>query len=386
MEDRARQRVLLVMLAACAIQPAIWAEKLVIALLYGSDPVFPDFFGLWSFGRYALTHVPATVYDDRLLFAYQTGLGMPPGVGHFAYFYPPWTLLLFVPVGALPYDVARIGWLVLTFALYVAALGAWRWQRPVFALLLLAPSSAISFMVGQNGFLTGALMLGGMRLLWTRPLTAGIMLGALACKPQLAILVPFVLLFGRHWRAMAGALLCVAVLGLASTLAFGADSWAAWLQSLGGHAGTLTAGRKRLFDMMPTLTSAVLMLGGTSGAAYIVQLAGALAGLLAVWRVRHYRTAEARAVLPLASILATPYTFDYDLTITTGAVLAVIAGRLSTGRFDPFEFPLLLACVVLPSILPSHVGAMAACVPVVFAAALWIMSEKAGRPESIAAP
>lgn len=181
------QRILVVLLAVCAVQPAIWAVQLLI----WPETLFPDFFGLWSFGRYALTHAAATIYDDGLLYAFQDGLGMPPDGGHYSYYYPPWTLLLLIPVGALPYGVAQAAWLVLTFAMYAAALAAWRWQRPVLGLLLLAPSSAICFPVGQNGFLTAALMLGGMRLLWTHPLAAGIMLGALGCKPQLAILVPF---------------------------------------------------------------------------------------------------------------------------------------------------------------------------------------------------
>ena len=372
------RRLLAVLLAVCAVQPAIWVVKLVIA----PEPLFPDFFGLWSFGRYALTRAPATIYDDRLLYAFQTALGMPPDAGHYSFFYPPWTLLLFAPIGVLPYGVARVAWLVLSFALYAGALAAWRWQRPVAGLLLLAPASAVCILLGQNGFLTAALMLGGMRLLWTRPLAAGIVLGLLALKPQLGILVPFVLLFGRHWRAMAGAALCIAVLSLTSLLAFGSDTWMAWLHGIRDQAGTLTAGRQALLDMMPTVTSAVLVLGGSTGVAHLAQLAGVLAGLLAVWRVRRRRDLEARAVPPLATILATPYAFDYDLTMTTGAVLAVIAGRVSAGRFGQYEFPLLLACIMLPAILPLHFGALAAAVPLVFAATLWIMTERAGRIDS----
>jgi len=385
-DDRDRLRVLRVALAVCAVQPAFWVVKLLIATLNSPEPWFPDFFGLWSFGRYALTHAPATIYDERLLHAFETALGMPPDARHYSCFYPPWSLLLLVPAGALPYAVARIAWLVLTFGMYAGALAAWRWQRPVFGLLLLAPSSAVCFLVGQNGFLTAALMLGGMHLLWTRPLTAGLMLGGLVCKPQFAILVPFVLLFGRHWRATAGAIMCIAVMSLAATLAFGVETWDAWLQSILGQAGTLTAGRQRLFGMMPTLTSAVQQLGGTAAAAYIVQAAGGLGGVLALWRVRHCRDAEARAVLPLATILATPYAFHYDLPMTTGAVLAVMAARLSGRRFGPLEFPLLLACIMVPAALTSHLGAMSAVVPAIFAATLWIMSDKAGRLCPVASP
>jgi hypothetical protein len=365
-------RVLLVLLAVCSVQPVIWSVKLLIE----TEALFPDFFGLWSFGRYVMCRAPATIYDDRLLYAFQDGLGMPPYAAHYSFFYPPWTLLLFVPLGALPYDVARVGWLILTFAMYASALAAWRWQRPLAGLLLLAPSSAVCILLGQNGFLTAALMLGGMRLLWTRPLAGGILLGLLAIKPQLAILVPFVLLFGRHWRAMAGTVMSAAVLGLAATLAFGMDPWIEWLHGIRGHAGTLTAGREGLLDMMPTVTSAVLLLSGSARAAHMAQFAGMLAGLLAVWRVRRRRDVEARAVLPLATLLATPYAFDYDLTATTGAILAVIAGRLAAGRFGQLEFPLFLACLMLPAILPLHFGALAVAVPVVFAATLWKMSKR----------
>ena len=154
------------------IQPLLWA----IDLATTSDVLFPDFFGFWSFGRYVLIHAPATIYDDRSLHAFQITLGMPGDIGHLAFFYPPWILFLLVPIGTLPYGVARVAWAVLTFAGYAAAVSAWRWQRSLFWILLFAPSSAICFLVGQNGFLTAALMLGGMRLLWTRPVVAGVLL------------------------------------------------------------------------------------------------------------------------------------------------------------------------------------------------------------------
>lgn len=371
------RRILMVQLVVCAILPIGLAVKVAIE----SEHLFPDFFGLWSFGRYVLTHAPATIYDEHALTAFQTGFGMHAERGVFGFFYPPWILLLLAPFGALPYGVARVAWLVLTFGLYVAALTAWRWQRPVLALLLVAPSSAMCLMVGQNGFVIAALMLGGMRLLPTRPLVAGALLGALACKPQFAVLVPFVLLFGRHWRAMAGAALCVALLSLAATLAFGVEIWAAWLAFLPSHAGTLTAGRTALLVMMPTVTSAVLLLGGSATVAHIAQGAAVLAAVLALWRVRARQDIEAQAVLPLATILATPYAFHYDLPMVTGAVLAVIAARIAmAGRFENLELPLLLGCVVAPVLLPARLGTATAIMPVIFAGALWMMARPRYRP------
>jgi hypothetical protein len=369
------RRVLTVLLVACAILPLGWAVKLTIT----SETLFPDFFGLWSFGRYVLTHAPATIYDDRALKAFQTGLGMPPDSG-FPFPYPPWILLILTPFGALPYAAARVVWLVLTFSAYAAALAAWRWQRPMTGLLLLAPSSAVCFLVGQNGFVTAALMLGGIRQLRTRPIVAGALLASVAYKPQFAVLVPFVLLFGRHWRAMVGAGLSVAALSLATTVAFGVDAWGAWVVCMRDHAATLTEGRDAHLDLMPTVTSAVLLLGWGVRVAHLAQTAGALLGLLAVWRVRAREDPEAQAVLPLATILATPYAFHYDTPMIAGALLAVIAARTAAAdRFNRMEFPLLVACILAPTILTARLGAIAAAVPAIFALGLWIMCQ---RPDS----
>lgn len=367
------QRALTIVLVACAITPLIWVSKYVIT----SEILFPDFFGLWSFGLYALTHTPATIYDDQLLLKFQIGLGMSPD-SSYPFPYPPWILLILVPLGTLPYAVARGVWLVITFSAYAAALAAWRWQRLMIGLLLLAPSSAVCFLVGQNGFFTAALMLGGMRLLLARPLLAGALMASVAYKPQLAVLVPFFLMFGRHWRAIVGAALSVATLSLATTLAFGINIWGAWLVCMRDQAAGLSGGRSELLDMMPTVTSAVLLLGGGMPIAHVAQIAGALVGLLAVWFVRARGDVEAQAVFPLATVLATPYAFDYDLPMITGAVLAVIAVRTTAAcRFGQLEFPLLLACILTPALLPARLGPIAAIVPAIFALGMWIMCRKA---------
>jgi len=372
------RRVLLVLLLTCALPPLIWAGK----LLTTQEVLFPDFFGLWTFGRFVLTHPPTAIYDDHALKAFQESFGMP-GESHYPFPYPPWLLLLLVPVGALPYAVARIGWLVLTFAAYAAALSAWRWQRRLIWLLLLAPSSSVCFLVGQNGFLSAALMLGGLRLLWTRPLLAGALLAAVAYKPQLAVLVPFALLFGGHWRAIAGAILAVIALSAAATVAFGVDMWAGWLANMSQQALALTEGRDALRDMMPTVTSAVELLGGSATLAHLAQAAAAAAGLLALWQVRARRDARALAVLPLATVLATPYAFDYDLPMVTGAVLAVMVARMAAaGRFGAAEFPVYLACIAAPALLPARLGLAAVLVPVVLAPALWIVVRGGGTAAS----
>ena len=58
---------------------------------------------------------------------------------------------------------------------------------------------------GQTGFLTGALLAGGVLALPRHEILAGVFFGLLAYKPQFGLLIPFVLLAGGYWRAIAAA-------------------------------------------------------------------------------------------------------------------------------------------------------------------------------------
>ena len=84
---------------------------------------------------------------------------------------------------------------------------------------------------GQNGFLTAALLGGALVQLDRRPLVAGILFGLLAYKPQFGLMIPIVLVASGRWRTFAAAAATVAVLALATTLAFGPHVWQAFLDS-----------------------------------------------------------------------------------------------------------------------------------------------------------
>ena len=91
---------------------------------------------------------------------------------------------------------------------------------------------------------------------------------------------------------------------------------------------------------MPTVLAGVLLLGGSATMAHAARAAAALFDLVALWHVRTRQDIAARAVLPVATSLATPYAFDYDLPMATGAILAVIAVRIAApDRLRPFELP-----------------------------------------------
>ncbi|WP_231854270.1 glycosyltransferase family 87 protein [Gluconacetobacter diazotrophicus] len=369
-------RVLTIAAAACSILPIIFIAK----LMTGHEVLYPDFFGLWTFGRFVLTHDPATIYDAARLTAFQGGLGMPVATaGTYPFPYPPPILLLLAPFGALPYTVARLLWLGVSLSAYGASLAVWQWPRPLMLLLLVAPSTVVCCLVGQGGLLLASLMLGGLGLLSSRPVLAGGMLAAVAIKPQFAILVPFYLLFGRYWRALGGAAIMAAVLIVTSMAAFGIGIWHAWIMFLLHQGVSLTAGREgQLMDMMPTVTSLTRLMGGSVAQAHSAQAAAVVLAIYALWHVRGRRDVAARSCLPIGTFLATPYAFHYDLPVVTGSILLVISSRIKAGqRFRAGELPVLLGCVVIPVLLVGHSPVGSACLLVLLGLALMLTANQA---------
>src|SRR3546814_10644419 len=104
-----------------------------------------------------------------------------------------------------------------------------------------------------NGFLTGALLIGGLRLLGTKPIVAGILFGILTVKPQLGILLPFALLAARQWTAIAAAGATTVLLVGISVLLFGWESWQAYIDLvIPLQTAIMTEGSGLFLPMMPS--------------------------------------------------------------------------------------------------------------------------------------
>ena len=244
--------------------------------------------------------------------------------------YPPYFLFALVPFGLLPFAAAGFLFLALGFAGALAA--CWsvapRRDRSIHAAsLLLAPATAITVCLGQNSFLTAALMVGGFGLIGRRPRLAGAFLGVLTYKPQLWLLVPVALVAGRHWKALASAVLTAAALAVLSGAIFGAQIWLDWLALMTApselYEKWLQIGR---LNGQSVYTCAVL-LGASPALANLAQALSALAAAACVFAI--YRSAAADdlrlAVLLAAAMLAAPHLIGYD-----GVLLAIAATLLFT--------------------------------------------------------
>src|SRR5437868_4975074 len=99
--------------------------------------------------------------------------------------------LVFVGLTLATYiSFVMVAWLVWSGILYgcYALLSRRLADAPnVLVFLLLAPGAAVNLFFGQNGILSTVLLGGGVLLLGSRPILAGVLLGLLAYKPQLAV-------------------------------------------------------------------------------------------------------------------------------------------------------------------------------------------------------
>ncbi len=307
-----------------------------------------DFFALWSYGQILRAEGWAAVYDPVRLHALQMALGMP-GADHNPFPYPPTFLLAVWPLGFMPFETAWVAWVGVTLVLFLAAATQF---RPVPAIVaLLAPVTTLGVISGQSGFLSGALLLGGMQLAAVRPWWGGVLIGLLTFKPQLGILIPVALVAASAWRCVAGAGLTVVALLAVTGFVFGAGAWGVWLRELPGYAGSFETGSMR-YELMPTVVANLKMLGAPRGMANGVQAVVAVAAGVLVWRAfRPGVTRPAIAVLAAATFLATPHAFIYDMPMVAGGLLLFVAARLRTGGLRGREVMASLLALVTPALM-----------------------------------
>src|SRR5205085_12071389 len=83
------------------------------------------------------------------------------------------------------------------------------------------PPVLANFLIGQTGFLTTSIFAGGLAVLRRNPWLGGGILGLLVIKPQLALALPFAMIAGREWKAIAGGAICAASTLLIALALFG---------------------------------------------------------------------------------------------------------------------------------------------------------------------
>jgi glycosyl transferase family 87 len=279
-------------------------------------------------------------------------------VPFYGWHYPPFFFAVAVLVAALPYAWGLAIWLAASFAAYLAVMRAIL-PRPETLLIASAfPAVFVNIGHGQNGFLTAALLGGALHQLDVRPWLAGMLIGALAYKPQFGVLIPLVLLAGGRWNTIAAAVATVAVLVAVSFVTLGGEVWHAFADSMNFTQTVVLEQGGTGWEKIQSAFSAVRMWGAGVQLAYAVQitLALMLAATLA-WLWHGDAAFELKAAgLATASLLATPYVLDYDLVVLAIAIAFFTRHGLARG-FRPFEISLLAAAWIVPLLSRGVAGA-----------------------------
>lgn len=328
-----------------------------------------DFVSFWAAGRMLIDGAGPGIYDIEAHRAVErSAVG---SIGLMPFPYPPPFALVILPFGGLPYNVSFTFWVVTTAAIYLIA--ARRWMPPLLALA--QPSVLVNGFIGQAAFLTTALFMAGTRLVGTRPMFGGALLGMLVVKPQLGLLIPLALAAGRHWRAFAGAALSATALLIAPLPLIGADGYPAFMKLASTFAGYVTSGRWPWHELASVYAflSYFSVPRMVAIAAHLAIAAGASALAWRAWRADH---PGKTATLAAATLLIPPYLMTYDGLLLavpiafllndarrTGAAVAVWALSLLPmgGAFGLYEAPNTLPLAALVALLAiERVNALAA--------------------------
>ncbi len=319
-------------------------------------PIGTDFVGFYAASRLALDGRPALAYDVGAHWAAQKAL-FGPEVGYTAFFYPPPALLISLPLALAPYFWSLAAWLTATGYAFYRVL---RFYLPSLdpVAFLAFPAVFLNAAHGQNGFLSAALIGGGLLAMDRRPALAGVLFGAMAFKPHLALVIPFALVFSRRWTALIVAAATATAFSAASLAAFG---WATWAGFFVDSRLARAALEHNLVgdEKMQSVFAAVRLMHGSLALAWGAQIAAALCVVAALWELerRAFRAPGEGAAIVCAGLLASPFVLDYDLTLLAVPLLWLLGEGLRTG-FLPFEKSLMALGFVLPLVSRATAGAI----------------------------
>jgi alpha-1,2-mannosyltransferase len=313
-----------------------------------------DFLNTWMGAKSAFSGGPAAWFDFHVYNDAVRKVTGDPDLPPLLWSYPPHLLFFIWPFGLLGYLPAYALWCAVGLMLYVWAALAGGVERRQWVFLAVAPAVGVNIFLGQNGFVTAALLIGGLANLDRRPIVAGILFGILTIKPQFGLLLPVMLVLTGHWRVIASAVATTAALVAATALWFGADIWIEYVQKVvpQQHWVLISAG-DHTWNIVSSAFVSARLIGLPDAWAWVAQAVSSCCALAAViwtyWRRRD--PVLSSALLVTATFLFSPWMLNYDMVVFVW-VVALLRAREDETYFD---HGLALALWALP-VLMLHFG------------------------------
>jgi hypothetical protein len=323
-----RRPIIWSLIGAALLAPIFWMFYRPAGGLYDVSGFHlgRDFLNMWSGPQILSRYGVMTLFDINAYHAAQSELaGRELFLHNWGY---PLHLFFFIyPLSFLPYLVSLAIWTLVGWAAYLAVAASAvepAQRRFAIVILLIAPSTLVNTIAGQNGFFTAALFLSAIALLDRRPWLAGVMVGLLTLKPHLGVLLAPALLALGAWRTITSAAFTAALLIGGSVMIWGAEPWIVFLTRTSAYQYHFLVDFYGFYTFMMTSVFASLrVMSVTPEAAKIIQIAVSLAVILTtVITVRRTTDIALRALLLTSgTFLASPYVFNYDMPMLTAALL-----------------------------------------------------------------
>lgn len=271
----------------------------------------------------------------------------------------PQLSMLFAPFALLPYLPALTLWLLLSAGSYLLccylcwkrcpALRRHRWAAVV--LVLGYPAFYLLIAFGATSALALLCVTAAYVSLKTeRRWLAGLALGMLFYKPQLGVILPFVLLYGREWRMVAGAAAAVFLQLVAGWLYYGTGALLSYLNVVTGLGGIAVHLEPYPLQMQSLRSFFSVLLPWPELAFGMYLLSAAVFVTIAAVSWKSIASLELRfAILLFCLLLVDPHVNSYDLVVTAPAFILAAGWAVERRERRPLFWALLYLAFYLPA-------------------------------------
>ncbi|KAF1079979.1 MAG: hypothetical protein GQF41_3655 [Candidatus Rifleibacterium amylolyticum] len=323
---------LIIIVAAYFLIFAGWIYKASGTEDYRGKPIGTDFITFYSASRLLQQNRPGALFSHQAIHKAQIDVASN-SKEVFAWHYPPPFMLVVYPLSRLSYYHAYYLWILLTILPFLLLLKTIN-SHPLTIMIFLAfPGTFQNIIHGQNGFLTAALFGTGLWLADKKPFYAGLCLGSLLYKPHLSILIIPALCAGKNWRALLGVVISTGTWVVSTGLFFGWKAWLDFFNNLPVATAVLKSGSLPLYKM-PTPTPGMLLLGVSPANTQIIQILMSIisvALITYIWRYQANTTIKISSLI-VATFVASPFGFDYDLVIMAPAIALILSDSCASQK------------------------------------------------------
>jgi Glycosyltransferase family 87 len=316
-----------------------------------------DFLHFYTLGSLAIEHRGEALYDMNAQASLAARV-VPAATGvRYLPLYPPQVSMFFAPFAYFPFPRALASWWAISALIYAACCySIWRvcpnlsgYAGTVALLAAAFPGFFNLIAWGQ----TSALALACFTIAFLcfrnqKEFMAGISLGLLIFKPQLALAAAIFFLSLGAWRVIAGAVVSAAAEISAGVLYYGGHPLLTWLRTLWQVPEMVHALEPRPYQTH-SLRTFWSMLIPWSSIAFVLYIISAIVVL--VWAIQVWKRSQSRGLcfsfLLLATVLVAPHLTVYDLVILVPAFLLLADWLLGQGKTRTANIGVLLYLVYM---------------------------------------